>query len=278
MRLDAYLQLQYPRYSRSLIQKMIENGHVLVDGETEIKSRRNIKDTNSVILDDSRLHAALPDIDVKVIYEDADCVVIDKPLGVLTHSKGAFNPEATVASWLKTRSNYNFPADAERGGIVHRLDRGTSGVIICAKNKVALGKLQKQFQVRKAKKIYVARVVGIPDPAHAQLDLPLERNPKLPQTFRVGPNGKDAQTEYRVIQKFNSGQALVELKPRTGRTHQLRVHMAYIKCPIVGDRIYGGPDADRIYLHAAELEITLPSSERMTFVSPLPLGFKKEIL
>lgn len=277
MRLDARLQLQFPSYSRSLIQKMIKNGHVTVNGEVETKSRVNVNDTHRIELDNSKLTADLPDLDLKILYEDDDCVVVDKPLGILTHSKGAYNPEATVASWLKTRSNFEFPADAERGGIVHRLDRGTSGVIICAKNKAALGKLQKQFQLRKAKKTYIARVAGIPDPAHAQLDLPLERNPKNPQTFKVGPNGKDAQTEYKVIKELDNDQALVELKPRTGRTHQLRVHMAYLKLPIIGDVMYGGPVAKRMYLHAAALEITLPSSERMTFESKMPKDFEEEV-
>lgn len=277
MRLDARLQLQFPSYSRSLIQKMIKNGHVTVNGEVETKSRVNVNDTHRIELDNSKLTADLPDLDLTVIYEDDDCVVVDKPLGILTHSKGAYNPEATVASWLKTRSNFEFPADAERGGIVHRLDRGTSGVIICAKNKAALGKLQKQFQLRKAKKTYIARVAGIPDPAHAQLDLPLERNPKNPQTFKVGPNGKDAQTEYKVIKELDNDQALVELKPRTGRTHQLRVHMAYLKHPIIGDVMYSGPEAKRMYLHAAALEITLPSSERMTFESKMPKDFEEEV-
>lgn len=278
MRLDAHLQLQFPNYSRSLIQKLIKDKLVKVDGQPETKSGRKVTNKNLIEVDDARLTAELPEIDIPVLYEDQNCVVIDKPLGVLVHSKGAYNPEATVATWLTDRKDYVFPADAERGGIVHRLDRGTSGVMICAKNKVALGQLQKQFQDRKAKKTYIARVTGVPQPEHAQLDLPIERNPKQPQTFRVGANGKSAQTEYSVLRQFADGSSLVQLKPRTGRTHQLRVHMTYLKHPIIGDVIYKGKPADRLYLHAQELEITLPGSARETFYSESPEEFSVEVL
>lgn len=278
MRLDAYIQLQFPGYSRSLIQKLIKDGHVCVNGVIETKTGKTIAVDQEVTVDDSCVTAELPAIDLPVLYEDENCVVIDKPLGVLVHSKGAYNPEATVLSWLKERKNYDFPESAERGGIVHRLDRATSGVMICAKNKQTLGMLQKQFQDRRAKKTYMARIVGDIDPPHAQVDLPIERNPKKPQTFRVGVNGKEAQTEYKVLTSLKDGTSLVELKPRTGRTHQLRVHLAHLKHPIIGDVIYGGKPADRLYLHASELEITLPHSERMTFKSNVPKQFAAENL
>src|SRR5690606_15653822 len=141
------------------------------------------------------------DIDIPVIYEDDDCVVICKPLGILTHSKGMYNPEATVATWLSKRPQFNLVNDEVnmRSGIVHRLDRATSGVMICAKNQEALTHLQKQFQHRKAKKTYTARITGGISPERALIDLPIERNPKMPQRFRVGQNGKSSQTMYEVI-------------------------------------------------------------------------------
>jgi len=207
-------------------------------------------------------------------------VVVEKPIGLLTHSKGVFNPEATVASWLHSHLQTEL-ADADTGpnnraGIVHRLDRATSGLIICAKSATALGWLQKQFSQRRTKKTYIAVVSGVFKLPEAVIDLPIERDPKKPQTFRVGSNGKVATTTYKVL-KTDGIHSLVELKPQTGRTHQLRVHMNYLKHPIVGDTLYGGEAADRMFLHARELELTLPNHERKVFVSPLPPEFAKQI-
>lgn len=273
-RLDNALLERYPNLSRSLLQKLIKNGYVTVNNAVVTKTGAHINGTENIELNTATLNQDIADIQLDVIYEDENCVVVNKPAGVLTHSKGAFNPEPTVASWLKKRDNYAFPADSDRGGIVHRLDRATSGVIICAKNKSTLGMLQKQFQLRKTKKLYIARVVGTPKPDHAIIDLPLERNPKKPQTFRVGSNGKEAQTEYKVTKELK-GQSIVELRPKTGRTHQLRVHMQYVKHPIVGDPLYGGPKASRLYLHAKELEITIPGGIRKNFVVETPDNFYK---
>jgi RluA family pseudouridine synthase len=158
-----------------------------------------------------------------------------------------------------------------RPGIVHRLDRDTSGIIIAAKHEAAKSHLQKQFQDRKAKKTYIAIVRGVPKQSEAFIDLPLSRNPKRPSSFRVDANGKSSQTSYRLL-GTNGTFSVIELKPITGRTHQLRVHMAYIGTPIVGDTLYEGGKSplNRLCLHALSLEITLPSSERKTFTAPVP--------
>lgn len=272
LRLDAYVSQKYPNYSRALIQKLIKNGHVKVGGKVQIKPSFTVSGTEKVDLDETNLAEPTQNLELEVIYEDENCVVINKPLGVLVHSKGAYNPESTVASWLKQRESFDFPADNERGGIVHRLDRATSGVMVCAKNKKTLGFLQKQFQTRKAKKTYIAVVAGVPKQDHAMLDLPIDRNPKKPQSFRVSNNGKSAQTEYKVIET-NGNRAILELKPITGRTHQLRVHLNHINHPIVGDVMYGGASNDRMLLHAKTLEITIPGGERKTFDTKLPREF-----
>jgi RluA family pseudouridine synthase len=149
------------------------------------------------------------------------------------------------------------------------LDRATSGVIIGAKNAAALSWLQKQFSQRKVKKTYIAIVQGHLPNDHAIIDMPIERNPKKPQTFRVGAQGKAALTEYQVI-KLNDTYSMLQLSPQTGRTHQLRVHLAHLGHPIVGDTLYGGKPAERLFLHALSLEITMPSRERKTFTAPLP--------
>jgi 23S rRNA pseudouridine1911/1915/1917 synthase len=273
VRLDAYIAQKYPNYSRALIQKLIKNGHVKVDGSIVVKTSTPVNGSEQIFIDEIKLKLPDQPLHLDIIYEDVNCVVINKPLGILVHSKGAYNPEATVASWLKDRKDFDFPADNDRGGIVHRLDRATSGVMICAKNKNTLGFLQKQFQNRKAKKTYVALVEGVPKQDHAIIDLPIDRNPKKPQTFRVSNNGKTAQTEYKML-KTDQKTSLLELKPVTGRTHQLRVHMNYINNPIVGDVLYGGKIADRMYLHAKSLEITIPGGERKVFDSELPKEFE----
>jgi 23S rRNA pseudouridine1911/1915/1917 synthase len=142
--------------------------------------------------------------------------------------------------------------------------------MIAAKTSEAKRWLQKQFATRKVKKAYLALVEGHPKEPAAQLDLPVERNPKKPQTFRVSANGKSAQTTYETVQSFKN-YTLLRFRPATGRTHQLRVHAAYLNCPIVGDRLYGKPNKQlgRMFLHAAELELTLPSRQRKIFSSPL---------
>jgi 23S rRNA pseudouridine1911/1915/1917 synthase len=146
--------------------------------------------------------------------------------------------------------------------------------MILAKTLNAQKKLSKQFANRKVKKTYIAVVDGHLKENEALIDLPIERNPKKPQTFRVGINGKSAQTNYKVL-KHNDKYTLVELKPTTGRTHQLRVHLNYLLHPIAGDIIYEGSKQDRMYLHALSLELTLPNSERRTFEAKLPSEFNK---
>lgn len=271
-RLDQYVAARLPTLSRSGAAQVVEAGQVLVNGKAVIKPGYRVKPADVIKINYET--TSIPAIDLPVIYEDDDCAVINKPAGVLSHSKGAFNPEATVATWLQARVK---DMSGERAGIVHRLDRSTSGVMICAKTPAALGHLQKQFSERKAKKTYMAVVSGgTVKPDKAIIDVPIERNPKRPQTFRAGSGGKPATTEYRVLDA--KGQlSLLELKPATGRTHQLRVHLKHLNHPILGDSLYGGQPADRLFLHALSLEITLPNGERRTFEAPLPAAFKEAL-
>jgi 23S rRNA pseudouridine1911/1915/1917 synthase len=270
-RLDHYVVSQMPDASRTFATKLIEQGKVRVNGVAQLKSGYKLRPSDSITVDYTlEEQAPPPEISLPIIYEDDDCVVINKPLGLLTHSKGAFNPEPTVASWLSSRLQ---GMSGERAGIVHRLDRATSGVMICAKNQKAQSWLQKQFSLRKVKKVYVAIVEGTLDIPEAIIDIPIERHPKKPQTFRVGNNGKSATTTYKVL-KTTGERSLIELRPTTGRTHQLRVHLAHIKHPIVGDTFYHGHPAERLFLHALSLEITLPNHERKVFSAPLPKDFK----
>jgi len=350
MRLDAYLAKQHPEYSRATWQKFIKAGRVKVAGKVILEPKHPA--TKPIVFDlDSRLKTLDSNTDMSVLYEDKNVLIIDKPAGVLTHSKGTLNDEFTVSDFVRLRATSDkstvlaksvdpdravwvtsgrgtpkqvfakqkllgeepkagpkHPEDetdfaSNRFGIVHRLDRGTSGVIICAKNEETLRFLQKQFSNRKVKKTYLAVVENVPNVIssragglgsndqrlesinHFVIDLPISRNPKKPSTFRVDPKGKPAITHVKLLKTFKDGTALLELKPITGRTHQLRVHLAHIGSPIVGDPIYGAKKAgglasnvyrqtsNRMLLHAAELEITLPGGERKVFKSKPPKGF-----
>jgi 23S rRNA pseudouridine1911/1915/1917 synthase len=280
-RLDQKVVELLPNLSRASTIKLIKNGRVTVNEEVETKAGYKLRTGDKINIDyDEKEASKVPDIKIPILYEDDDCVVIDKPIGLLSHSKGAFNPEATVATWLSSRTS-GFDEKNDRNGIVHRLDRGTSGVMIAAKNPKALAKLQKQFSTRKAKKTYIAVIEDSLEPSEAIIDMPIERNPAMPQRFKVSVNGKAAITHYKTLKTFESSDrqfSQVELRPQTGRTHQLRVHLAYLKHPIVGDTFYEGKPAERLYLHAHKLELTLPSSERKVFTSPIPVEFAKPVL
>jgi 23S rRNA pseudouridine1911/1915/1917 synthase len=275
-RLDQYVIRQMPALSRGYASRLINEGKVTVNGEPQFKAGYKIRQSDKINIDyDETKELTIEDIELPVIYEDDDCVVIDKPVGLLTHSKGPFNSEPTVESWLRSHLKTRAMA-GERAGIVHRLDRATSGVLIVAKTPVALGWLQKQFSTRKVKKTYLAIIEGSLAEEQAIIDMPIERNPKKPQTFRVGSNGKSAVTEYKVL-KTGDIYSLLELKPTTGRTHQLRVHLEHLGHPILGDTFYGGKAADRLFLHAKSLEITLPNKERKVFESTSPPGFDEQV-
>lgn len=271
MRLDVYLATYWPEYSRSQWQKFCKDGHVSVNGEVVIDPAYSLGEDDEV----QTTPPAVEDHSEKtlpVVYEDDNVIVINKPAGILTHAKGAPLNEFTVAEFMRFRTSDK--PESNRPGIVHRLDRDTSGIIICAKNPEAHSHLQRQFSDRKVKKLYHALLESTPKELIAIIRLPLERNPKRPQTFRVGANGKPAETHYKVQSELKDNACLVELKPLTGRTHQLRVHMEYLGCPIIGDKLYGnGKESLRMYLHASQLEITIPGGERRVFEAPLPSEF-----
>ncbi|HSX34656.1 MAG TPA: RluA family pseudouridine synthase [Candidatus Saccharimonadales bacterium] len=276
IRLDSFVATSMPRLSRAYAQILCDTDKVRVRDHPR-KAGYKLKEGDEVIIEyDEKDLDLIPEIDLPILYEDDDCIVINKPAGVLTHTQGAFDREATVSTFLRSKINGELAGDASRAGVVHRLDRPTSGIIIGAKNQAALSWLQKQFAQRKVHKTYIAVVEGHLKEPEAIIDMPIERNPKAPATFRAGINGKAAVTNYKVLQE-GANYSLVELKPETRRTHQLRVHMQKIGHPIVGDPLYGGGKwGDRMFLHALSLEITLPSRERKTFNAPLPSEFEEQ--
>ena len=267
MRLDAYLAEARPEYSRSAWQKLIKQGNVCVNGVDVVVGKFDVNEHDDIVV-------KLPDepvqsIDLPIIYEDDDVIVINKPAGVLTHAKGTIAEEFTVADFVKPKTTYK--ADTNRPGIIHRLDRDTSGVLLCVRNDTAATMIAKQFERRTAKKTYYAITDGVPREHEAVIDVPIGRGPKAPSQFRADPNGKSAQTHY-LVESSSGDKALVVLQPRTGRTHQLRVHMKHIGTPICGDKVYGRP-ADRLFLHAHKLQLTLPSGQNHIFTAPLPPEF-----
>lgn len=267
-RLDTVLAERFPAQSRSTWQKLIKAGHVQVNGKSITSPKLAVSESDEVVAEPPTTHD-FSDKTLPILYKDDDVIVVNKPIGVLTHAKGALHSEFSVADFFARYSTFN--ADTDRPGIVHRLDRDTSGVMIGARTPEAGEWLQKQFARRKAKKTYVAVVAGRLKEPSARIELPIGRSPKAPSTFRVDPGGKSATTRYEVIAEHDN-KSLVKLMPLTGRTHQLRVHMQYLAAPILGDRVYGTA-ADRLYLHAYQLNIVLPNGQDKTFTAPIPAEF-----
>jgi len=268
-RLDVELANRYPKLSRSTIQKYIKAGHVQVSGVVITQPKKDVLETDDIAM----VPPVMSDFSaqqIPIVYIDDNVIVVNKPTGLLTHSKGVMNDEFTVAEFFRRYTTFGL--ETNRPGIVHRLDRDTSGIIIGARHDEAAEMLKKQFADRKAQKEYMAVTDGIPKTANAIIDLPIGRNPSAPSTFRVDSNGKAALTTYEVV-ATNKTQALIKLWPKTGRTHQLRVHMAYLGAPITGDRVYNKKKAGRLYLHAQSLEITIPPAKRVTFSTPVPNDF-----
>ncbi len=267
-RLDVFLAEAYPAISRSFLKKLCSDDQILVNGRPEKGGYKMTPGSRVEVLYDMASIDEIDDIDLPILYEDDDVVVINKPAGVISHARGRYWNEPSVASFVRQLTGQ----DGERAGIVHRLDRATSGVMICAKSAEAMADIQKQFADRTVIKTYTALVSGHLKPEKAIIDMPIERNPKLPSTFRVGPNGKASQTQYEVIHSSERYDH-VELLPKTGRTHQLRVHLRHSGHPIVGDTLYQGEVAPRLFLHARSLKLKLPSGKLAEFKSPLPKEF-----
>ena len=282
MRLDAYVAEYWPEHSRSTWQKYIEKGLVRVNDEI-ITSTKYRLDEDDVVTVSTLPQPSFAGQTLPVLYEDDNVIVINKPTGILTHAKGALSNEFTVADFVKSRITVNVDAflNSNRPGIVHRLDRATSGILIAAKNPETQKFLQKQFASRKAHKAYRAIVQKAPKLPSAKIDLPIGRNPKKPSSFQIDAKGKPAVTNYDTVRAFRNGAALLNLKPITGRTHQLRVHLAHLGSPILGDSLYGSAKSEsRMFLHAASLEITIPGepeNKRKVFEAPLPDNFQTKL-
>lgn len=213
--------------------------------------------------------------DITLIYEDDNVVVISKPSGMISHPKHDEDTQYSVAEFMRVLTTDKTPL---RQGIVHRLDKDTSGVMICAKNVETKEFLQEQFSKRKVKKEYVAVVYGKLEHEQLNIDLPLSRNPKQPSLYKVGANGKKAFTYVETVKK-NGHLSLLILKPTTGRTHQIRIHLQYVGNPVVNDPFYARSwekyGSGRLMLHSKKLEIEIPKLGLTKFESIEPPEFKE---
>ena len=271
-RLDTFLASTHPEFSRSSWQKHIKAGRVSVDGASITSPKYEVSSDNEIAisLEDAPTH---DDRELPVLYMDDDIIVINKPIGVLTHRKNPLDTEFTVADFFRRYTTHGL--DTVKPGIVHRLDRDTSGVLIGARTPESYDILKSLFSDRRIQKTYTAIVDGKLGSSSMTIDVPIARNPKKPGTFRPDPQGKSARTELRVLSR-EQDTLLVSLRPHTGRTHQLRVHCAYIGAPIRGDRLYSTVKASRMYLHASKLAFTWIDGSKREFEAPLPDEFEQE--
>ncbi|HEX5229226.1 MAG TPA: RluA family pseudouridine synthase [Bryobacteraceae bacterium] len=274
-RLDQFLRERLPEYSRARLQDWIEQGRVLVD-ESPAKRSFALKGAERIEVspgDLPPLKATAEEIPLEVLYEDLGVIAINKPAGMVVHS-GAGQHSGTLVNALLHRFGKLSKVGGElRPGIVHRLDRYTSGVILVARNDAAHRNLAEQFASRKVEKIYVALVHGRLKQDRGRIETPITRDPvrRTRMTARLA-HGRNAITSYQVLRRFEKF-TLLEVKIGTGRTHQIRVHLASIGHPVVGDKLYGAPASElgRYFLHARQITFHSPDSgASVTVAAPMP--------
>jgi 23S rRNA pseudouridine1911/1915/1917 synthase len=279
LRFDQALARMFPQYSRNRLQAWLKSGHITLEGKSA-ESRQAVIGGERVMLSPPDVpDAGMPKaqrMPLKIVHEDGDIMVIDKPAGLVVHP-GAGQPDGTLMNGLLAHAPRQ--AGVPRAGIVHRLDKDTSGLLVVAKTVEAQASLVKQLAERTMRRIYLAVVQGDP-PASGVIDAPMGRDPRSRVRMAVTHRGKPARTAFRVVERFGHA-ALVECRLETGRTHQIRVHLQHIRHPLVGDTVYRrgtrhGLPFPRQALHAAELTLTHPrTSKVMTWRAPLPRDMKR---
>ncbi|MFZ1915710.1 MAG: RluA family pseudouridine synthase [Dehalococcoidales bacterium] len=275
-RLDKFVSENCPGLSRSQAQKLIDEGNVLVNGIAEKASHKTeAGEKIEITVPPPAPTGLLPEaIPVKIIYEDDDLLVIDKPAGLTVHPAPGHPSHTLVNAVLSHLNEIEDDGEVTRPGIVHRVDKDTSGVMLVAKNNVALANLADQFKARTVKKTYITLVKGILRPDKGVIDAPIGRDSGDRKKMAVTgeSRGRAARTNYRVI-RYVGKNTLLEIMPETGRTHQIRVHLAAIGYPVFGDITYGKKSAflNRQFLHAQKIGFNLPATGKwVEFESPLP--------
>ena len=273
-RLDVFLASRHSDLSRSRIRRLIDDGNVMVDGRAGKASTRLVAGQNvSIEIPPPAPAELLPwDVPLPVVFEDNDLIVIDKPAGMTVHPAPG-NEDRTLANAVLAHTpDIEGIGGERRPGIVHRLDKDTSGLIVVAKNERTHANLSDQFKSREVGKVYLALVAGHPSPPEADIDAPIGRHRHDRQRMAIVSTGRPAITRYRIVTSY-SRSTLVEARPRTGRTHQIRVHLASVGHPVVGDTTYGrsAEGLSRQFLHAFRLAFLHPATEEpMGFTAALP--------
>ena len=283
-RLDKFLVTCLPECSRARIQGLIAEGFVLVDDSIAKKS-------GQVIDNGANVKVTIPppvpsgligeDIPLNIIFENDDLIVVNKPAGMVVHPSVGHYSGTLVNAVLGYDPDIEGIGGEERPGVVHRLDKETSGLILLAKNERAHRWLQDQFRLRKVEKTYLALVDGKPPTPAGRVEAYIGRDLKHRNKMAIvsASKGREAISEYKTVESFKN-HTLLEFHPLTGRTHQIRLHCAFLKCPIVGDEIYGRKtpsiEIDRHFLHAYKLKIVLPNEKELrVFEAPLPAELER---
>jgi 23S rRNA pseudouridine1911/1915/1917 synthase len=282
-RLDRVVSLAMPSMSRTQARKWVEDGHVLVDGAPITKASTFVYSGQVIEVETPAVPVIDPrarELPLTVLYEDEHTLILDKQPGLVVHPAPGLDDvtliEAVAAQYPEVREI----DDSDRGGIVHRLDRDTSGVIALAKSADAQFILKEQFRLRETTKAYLALVEGRPNPAEGIIDAPLGADPAAPYRRAVLEGGQSARSQYRVMEQYGDEAALVEVRIFTGRTHQIRVHMAAVGHAVLGDAVYGhgSEHIARQALHAWHLGVTLASNGAWReFVAPVPEDLRAAI-
>lgn len=280
-RLDKFLVEQLPEFSRARLQALIKQGRVLVDGVPASKSGHALEGGEAVQV---QVPPAAPSelvpeaIPLDVIFENDDVLIVNKAAGMVVHPAAGHSTSTLIHAALAHAPQIEGVGGELRPGLVHRLDKDTSGLIVLAKNDAAHHALQAQFQQRSAQKTYIALVDGHPTTPEGRIEAAIGRDPRERKRMSIvrskSGRGREAVSEYRTLQSYED-HTLLEVDIHTGRTHQIRVHLAFIRCPIVGDTVYGRRKPSlplkRQFLHAARLGLTLPGEGEMRiFAAPLP--------
>ena len=278
-RLDHFLVERLPEFSRSRLQGLIKDGFVTVDSVPAKKSGQLLEPGAQVVV---RIPPPVPtglvgeDIPLDIIFENNDLLVVNKPAGMVVHPAAGHETGTLVHAVLGYHPDLEGIGGEERPGVVHRLDKETSGLILLAKNERAHRWLQDQFRLRKVEKIYLALVDGAPPTPSGRVEAPIGRDPSHRKKMAIMPPGKgrEAVSEYVTLEAFKE-HTLLEFHPFTGRTHQIRLHCMFLGCPIVGDKIYGhrkqSLEIERHFLHAVKIKIILPGEKQaQSFEAPLP--------
>ena len=278
-RLDIFLTTCLPEFSRARIQRLIKDGFVRKDNQTVTKGGLYLEVGESIeIIIPPRISSDLvaENIPLEIVFENSDLVVVNKPAGMVVHPSPGHNNGTLVHAALGHIPDLEGIGGEERPGIVHRLDKDTSGLIVIAKNERAHHWLQEQFKSRLVDKKYIALVDGQPPTPTGRVEAPIGRNTTHRKLMAVVSieKGREAITEYSTLEKFPE-HTLLDVHPKTGRTHQIRVHLAFLGCPVTADMVYGKRkptvELDRHFLHASRLKIIIPGEEHARiFEAPLP--------